>query len=262
METTQSQNDLELFDSIVGEMRRTYAAKNADYGSSFDKSMSKYGLVSLAVRLFDKLNRLESLASGQAPQVKDEKIEDTLLDIANYAVLGLIYLSKPRSVGDEHTQPDLSEIGRRLDELMASYTKVIGSNNADEAAALLPEVDAIAHKITENRAFISNASEIEQALVALSVNLKAVIGGKSEGPALDSRMLYDYQVLCEFLQNPTEAGLPAAYETAQKIMNTNVEDWGANRDFVNQVVSVAEQVIGMHDGSIGKVVPFNAAKDK
>ena len=148
METSQSQIDLELFDSIVGEMRRTYAAKNADYGSSFDKSMSKYGLVSLAVRLFDKLNRLESLASGQAPQVKDEKIEDTLLDIANYAVLGLIYLSKPRSVGNEHTQPDWSEMGRRLDELMASYTKVIGSNNADEAAALLPEVDAIAHKIT------------------------------------------------------------------------------------------------------------------
>jgi len=263
MTKTQQPNDLELFDSIVGEMRRTYAAKNADYGSSFDKSMAKYGMSSLAVRLFDKLNRLESLASGQVPQVKDEKIEDTLLDIANYAVLGLIYMTKAHAADTNYGQVDLSEIGRRLDELMASYTKAIGSNNADEAAALLPEVAAIAHKIAENRAFISNASEIEQALAAMSINLKAVIGGKHEEPGLDASVLYDYQALCEFLQHPTEEGLPAAYETAQKIMNSNAKDWGPDRDFVNQVVSAAEQIISMHDGATqqtGKVVPFGTPR--
>jgi len=257
------QNDLELFDYIVGEMRRTYAAKNADYGCSFDKSMSKYGLVSLAVRLFDKLNRLESLASGQAPQVKDEKIEDTLLDIANYAVLGLIYLSKAPERGGRATQPDLSEIEKSLDELLASYTKAIRSNNADEAAALLPKMDAIAHQIAENRAFISNASEIEQTLAAMSINLKDVIEGKHEEPGLDASVLYDYLALCEFLQDPTEEGLPAAYGTAQKIMNSNVEDWGTDRDFVNQVVSAAEQIISMHDGATqqtGKVVPFGTPR--
>jgi hypothetical protein len=262
METTQSQNDLELFDSIVGEMRRTYVAKNADYGSSFDKSMSKYGLVSLAVRLFDKLNRLESLASGQAPQVKDEKIEDTLLDIANYAVLGLMYITKAHAAGTNHEQVDLSKIERELGEIMSSYQKMNG-NNVDEAVVLLPKVTGMIQIIMGNRSIISNAAEIAQTLTAISTWLNDIIGGKKAEPGLDASVLYDYQALCEFLQHPTEEGLPAAYETAQKIMNSNAKDWGPDRDFINQVVSAAEQIISMHDGATqqtGKVVPFGTPR--
>jgi len=46
-------------------------------------------------------------------------------------------------------------------------------------------------------------------------------------------------------------------------MNSNAKDWGPDRDFVNQVVSAAEQIISMHDGATqqtGKVVPFGTPR--
>ena len=186
-----------------------------------------------------------------------------------------------RMANDTLKEVDISLLGgdpegdetARLDEALKAHGKEIehalgsiaASNDADGAASLLPEVREMIQTMNQCGGFVSNAVEIGQTLSSVLLCLKNIADGgdgQSEEPALDSRMLYDYQALCEFLQNPTEAGLPAAYETARKIMDTNVEDWGANRDFVNQVVSVAEQVIGMHDGSIGKVVPFSAAKDK
>ena len=50
-----------------------------------------FGLVSFLVRIQDKLNRLKTL-SKQDSLVKDEKIEDTLIDLANYSILALIEL--------------------------------------------------------------------------------------------------------------------------------------------------------------------------
>ena len=41
------------------------------------------------IRLDDKLNRLKSLAKNSA-QVRDESIRDTLLDLANYAIMTVI----------------------------------------------------------------------------------------------------------------------------------------------------------------------------
>ena len=43
------------------------------------------------IRLEDKLNRLKSLLKKES-LVTDEKIEDTLMDLANYAIMTLIEL--------------------------------------------------------------------------------------------------------------------------------------------------------------------------
>lgn len=74
--------------SYTENLSETLVAKNADYGNSFEKSYEKHGLVSAVIRLEDKLNRLESLLENEA-QV-NESIDDTLLDIAGYAILTLI----------------------------------------------------------------------------------------------------------------------------------------------------------------------------
>ena len=74
--------------SYTENLSETLVAKNADYGNSFGKSYEKHGLVSAVIRLEDKLNRLESLIKKEA-QV-NESIDDTLLDIAGYAILTLI----------------------------------------------------------------------------------------------------------------------------------------------------------------------------
>lgn len=76
------------FDAIYKELDEIYRAKNADYGDSFTETMRIAGIVSAATRLYDKAHRLLTLSTNQA-QVKDETIRDTLLDMANYAIMAI-----------------------------------------------------------------------------------------------------------------------------------------------------------------------------
>ena len=81
------------FREITDYMYQIYEKKNADYGDSFSKTFEEFGLTSSAVRLNDKMERFKKLIKQDA-QVKDETIKDTLLDLANYAVLTLVEMSK------------------------------------------------------------------------------------------------------------------------------------------------------------------------
>ena len=78
--------------AICQKLNQVYKAKNHDYGDSFGNTYKKLGIISAVTRLSDKMNRLMSLAVKHDAQVKDEKIEDTLLDMANYAIMTLIEL--------------------------------------------------------------------------------------------------------------------------------------------------------------------------
>ena len=80
------------FESICCELIALHECKNKDYGGAFDKSMSKFGVVSLLIRLNDKFERLESLFKNGKAEVTDESFEDTLRDIACYAIMGLEHL--------------------------------------------------------------------------------------------------------------------------------------------------------------------------
>lgn len=84
-------DNVEQFMDITNNMVKTYAAKNHDYGNSFGQSLNKFGLIVSIVRMNDKMNRLETLASKRA-EVKDESIEDTLLDLANYSIMTVMWL--------------------------------------------------------------------------------------------------------------------------------------------------------------------------
>ena len=78
--------------AICQKLNQIYKAKNHDYSDSFGDTYKKLGIISAVTRLSDKMNRLMSLAVSHDAQVKDEKIEDTLLDMANYAIMTLIEL--------------------------------------------------------------------------------------------------------------------------------------------------------------------------
>lgn len=86
-------DNVEQFMSITQNMAKTYAAKNHDYGNSFEESLDEFGLVASVVRLGDKMNRIKSLTKKEA-QVKDESIKDTLLDMANYAIITVMWMDK------------------------------------------------------------------------------------------------------------------------------------------------------------------------
>lgn len=79
------------FREITNEMAELHARKNADYGDSFGQTYRELGIISAVTRMSDKMNRLKMLvAHKDAQQVKDESIDDTLIDLACYAVMTLM----------------------------------------------------------------------------------------------------------------------------------------------------------------------------
>lgn len=74
---------------ICQELNLTYKKKNHDYGDSFAK-LRKEIPDAILVRIYDKYSRLKTLMQGAEQKVKDESIEDTLKDLANYCIMELV----------------------------------------------------------------------------------------------------------------------------------------------------------------------------
>lgn len=79
---------LQIHHEMCDQLHQTYATKNHDYGDSFAKTRAIIPNAIL-VRLHDKLNRLTTLMTGENAMVLTESIDDTLLDLANYALMEL-----------------------------------------------------------------------------------------------------------------------------------------------------------------------------
>lgn len=80
-----------MHEDICKLLTDTYVKKNADYGDSFNQSLDKHGLVAGVVRLEDKMNRLANLTESDRPSEVNESLEDTLLDMANYAIMCVMW---------------------------------------------------------------------------------------------------------------------------------------------------------------------------
>ena len=88
-------NKIEKHKELLDNLHNLYIAKNHDYGDSVHDTYEKYGLTSFLVRMEDKLNRVRTLNKNiNDIQVPTEKIEDTLLDLANYAILAVLELKE------------------------------------------------------------------------------------------------------------------------------------------------------------------------
>ena len=82
--------DYYRYGNILKRMDDTHTRKNNDYGDAAYKGYKKFGDYYFMVQLHNKYQRLESLTIGnKTQQVNDESIDDTLLDMANYAVMYL-----------------------------------------------------------------------------------------------------------------------------------------------------------------------------
>ena len=85
-------DNVKVHDRICLELNNIYEKKNADYGNSFENSLDKHGLIAGIVRMDDKMSRLISLNSKKEQQVLDESLRDTLMDLANYAIMSVMWL--------------------------------------------------------------------------------------------------------------------------------------------------------------------------
>ena len=81
------------FDQVTKELNELYVAKNSDYGDSFNDLLYEFGLITVVIRLQDKMNRLKTIAKNDGEYlVKNETIRDTLMDLANYSIMALMRL--------------------------------------------------------------------------------------------------------------------------------------------------------------------------
>ena len=78
----------EHYNAILNNMRDTFEKKNHDYGDSTQKLYEQFK-ESYFIRIADKFNRINTLLTNNDDPKVDEKLEDTILDMANYCVLWL-----------------------------------------------------------------------------------------------------------------------------------------------------------------------------
>lgn len=109
-----TQNELfDAFKEITNQMHAVMCNKNKDYaGATNIDAFSNFNVIELltnnsisrelgtVVRMTDKLSRVIRLLK-QKNNVVDEKIEDTLLDLANYSILLILML---RERPNEHNK--------------------------------------------------------------------------------------------------------------------------------------------------------------
>lgn len=70
---------------IQAEALDLFTRKNQDYGDAF----ATFGLIGVLIRIEDKIKRALTIEKNQVTLV-DESIRDTLLDLHNYAAMGLM----------------------------------------------------------------------------------------------------------------------------------------------------------------------------
>lgn len=88
-------NKTERHARICGELNDLYERKNKDYGDAFHKSFVEEGMAMPRIRLGDKLNRFKTLTRNPDNQaVQDESVRDTLIDLANYAIMTIIEMEE------------------------------------------------------------------------------------------------------------------------------------------------------------------------
>ena len=95
--------------AICDELNSLYERKNHDYGDSFHQTFVEEGLAMTRIRLGDKfshrnkspglkpLPRLSANDAGQQ-QVTDESIRDTLMDLANYAIMTILEMDEEKGM--------------------------------------------------------------------------------------------------------------------------------------------------------------------
>ena len=67
-----------------------FKKKNKDYGDAF----AKYGVIGVLMRIEDKIQRALSITKNGVNMVNDESIRDTLMDLHNYAAMGVMLLDE------------------------------------------------------------------------------------------------------------------------------------------------------------------------
>jgi hypothetical protein len=85
-----NENRVEQLIQIQSKALELFKKKNQDYGDAF----AKFGIIGILMRIEDKIQRAISVDKNKVTLVNDETIKDTLVDLHNYAAMGLMLLDE------------------------------------------------------------------------------------------------------------------------------------------------------------------------
>lgn len=77
------------FKAVIDKLFATFVRKNHDYGNAFSEIYNELGINYAYGKIREKANRIKVL-KDKDPMVKNEPLEDALLDCANYCILAYI----------------------------------------------------------------------------------------------------------------------------------------------------------------------------
>ena len=83
-------NRVEQLSKIQAEAKELFTRKNADYGDAF----AKFGTIGVLIRISDKISRAVSITNSGVTMVDDEALRDTLIDLHNYAAMGIMLMNE------------------------------------------------------------------------------------------------------------------------------------------------------------------------
>ena len=92
--------------NVQSEALNLFKKKNKDYGDAF----ATYGTVGVLVRMGDKIHRLQNITKNGINLVDDEKLRDTLIDLHNYAAMGIMLIDEDENVILEENNPKIQEV--------------------------------------------------------------------------------------------------------------------------------------------------------
>ena len=123
--TQKEKNHKKLTDGI----HQMFLKKNRDYGNSFENSLDEWGLLPSVIRIQEKLDRTKTSLKKEL-LVNDESVEDTFLDLANYAIMTVMWLEKQKrdkvenELGDSIPLPfDISKDKLKNSEILLSQSE-------------------------------------------------------------------------------------------------------------------------------------------
>lgn len=86
--------EIKAFKAITEKMYETFKNKRHDYGQSTTELFNEFGPITMYIKMYDKMSRFKNLMNNLDNYVKDESILDTLLDLANYALITILEYQK------------------------------------------------------------------------------------------------------------------------------------------------------------------------
>jgi len=89
------QKEIDIHKRITDEIHNLFKSKRADYGSTTEALLEKYGPISMLTLISTKLARLDNLLLKDK-KPNNESIDDTIRDMANYCIIWLLEIEKQK----------------------------------------------------------------------------------------------------------------------------------------------------------------------